>query len=563
MADANPVNDKAAAKSLVMAETSGKEDIPVVVAVVGTTGVGKSNLAIELAKRFQGEVINADSMQVYRGLDIVTNKVTAEEQAMVPHHLLSFVDPAEEYSVSQFERDCTAKIQEIHSRGRIPILVGGTHYYIQAVLWRASLIRKPSLTDITKAGDSNTTAAAAPVQSVDQTDQLDEVSDGEHPKQGGVRLRNLIPHPSIPSELANRIVDILKRSSKAPALSAKEALGAEPSDEVIQWDGVVSELGKMLAEVDSGLLRYWSIIFWVWSENATLDKRLDSRVDSMINQGLFQELLDMWSRIPPAFLRPSSNQTDEGDSSKPNQSLLPDMATVDFTRGILQAIGFKEFAPYLFLLELSRRQTEVGSASNDEHAVKDGLSMDSRLAELRDKGVESMKTGTRRYARRQVTWIKNKLAKLCERDGVGLYALDATDLSAWHERVADEAERIMKAFLDGQSPSNTDVGIKLLTTTGATQSKRSGPPNGDISDGDDSATTATWGKRYCNVCVDRVTGEPKLLHGEREWQIHINSSKHKRKVKGIREGEKRKAAGIVDKGRATRSREDSDDGKNE
>ncbi|KAJ3206658.1 hypothetical protein HDU67_008033, partial [Dinochytrium kinnereticum] len=144
----------------------------VVVAIVGTTGVGKSNLAIELAKRFGGEVINADSMQVYRGLDIATNKVTEEEKEGVPHHLMSFVDPPEEYSVSQFEVDCVKKISDLHSRSILPILVGGTHYYIQSVLWHSTLIRPPS-----------------PLDDDDVDDRVEE-------KTGDAA------HPSIPMEVA-------------------------------------------------------------------------------------------------------------------------------------------------------------------------------------------------------------------------------------------------------------------------------------------------------------------------------------------------------------------------
>ncbi|KAJ3146706.1 hypothetical protein HK101_002294, partial [Irineochytrium annulatum] len=128
-------------------DLKGENGLPNVVVVVGTTGVGKSNLAIEIARSLNGEVINADSMQVYEGLDIVTNKVTDEERKGVVHHLLGFVDPAEEYSVGQFEKDALRTIADIHSRNKLPILVGGTHYYIQSLLWRNSLIARPEEPD--------------------------------------------------------------------------------------------------------------------------------------------------------------------------------------------------------------------------------------------------------------------------------------------------------------------------------------------------------------------------------------------------------------------------------
>ncbi len=106
-----------------------------ILAIVGPTGVGKTRLSIELAKIYNGEIINADSMQIYKGLDIGTAKATKEEMEHIPHHLLSMKDVTENYTVFDYQKDARKCIQEIKNKNKIPIFVGGTGYYLKAVLY--------------------------------------------------------------------------------------------------------------------------------------------------------------------------------------------------------------------------------------------------------------------------------------------------------------------------------------------------------------------------------------------------------------------------------------------
>jgi len=104
------------------------------IVIVGPTAVGKTALSIELAQHFNGEIVSGDSMQIYRGLDIGTAKATPSEQAQVPHHMLDIVEPSESYSAAKFVEQAQNAIAEIASRGKLPILVGGTGFYVQALL---------------------------------------------------------------------------------------------------------------------------------------------------------------------------------------------------------------------------------------------------------------------------------------------------------------------------------------------------------------------------------------------------------------------------------------------
>jgi tRNA dimethylallyltransferase len=106
---------------------------PTVVAVLGPTASGKSALALGLAERYGGEIVNCDSTAVYRGFDIGTDKVPLSERRGIPHHLIDVVDPTDEYTAARYAQDAARAIREIHVRGALPLLVGGTGFYFRAL----------------------------------------------------------------------------------------------------------------------------------------------------------------------------------------------------------------------------------------------------------------------------------------------------------------------------------------------------------------------------------------------------------------------------------------------
>lgn len=117
-----------------------------ILAIVGPTAVGKTKLSIELAKIYNGEIINCDSMQIYKGLDVGTAKATKEEMEHIPHHLLSIKEVEEDYSVYDYQKDARKCIENIKSRGKIPILVGGTGLYLKAALYDYEFMDEDSTT---------------------------------------------------------------------------------------------------------------------------------------------------------------------------------------------------------------------------------------------------------------------------------------------------------------------------------------------------------------------------------------------------------------------------------
>ena len=105
-----------------------------VVAVIGPTASGKSDLAVEICRRFGGEVVSADSMQIYKGMDIATAKPTEEEKKNIPHHMMDFLDNSEDYSVALYQQAASECIADIHSRGLLPVVCGGTGLYVDTLL---------------------------------------------------------------------------------------------------------------------------------------------------------------------------------------------------------------------------------------------------------------------------------------------------------------------------------------------------------------------------------------------------------------------------------------------
>lgn len=115
-------------------ESKSIKKIPQIIVILGPTATGKSDLAVQIANKLNGEIISADSRQVYKGLDIGTGKITKREMKGVPHHMLNVISPKKVFSVSEWQKQAQKNIEEIISRGHVPIIVGGTGFYIQSIV---------------------------------------------------------------------------------------------------------------------------------------------------------------------------------------------------------------------------------------------------------------------------------------------------------------------------------------------------------------------------------------------------------------------------------------------
>ncbi len=215
-------------------------------AIVGPTGIGKSRLALNLAQAFQGEIVSADSRQVYRYMDIGTAKPSREERALVPHHLIDIVNPDEDFSLAQYQHLAYQAINDIHRRGKLPLLVGGSGLYVWAVLEGWEIPEVPPSTEFRR--------------------NLEE-------KVAGGGLPELLKELAAVDPVAAQRIDPRNVRRVIRALEVHQNAGAP-----------ISRLQKKSPPL------YQTLIIGLTADRVELYRRIDSRVDRMIEQGLVDEV---------------------------------------------------------------------------------------------------------------------------------------------------------------------------------------------------------------------------------------------------------------------------------
>ncbi|KAJ4341737.1 tRNA dimethylallyltransferase, mitochondrial [Ascochyta clinopodiicola] len=361
------------------------------IAIVGATGTGKSDLAVEIARRFNGEIINGDAMQLYQGLPIITNKITTEEIRGIPHHLLGCIDLEQEtWTVGKFVSNALGVIDEIRSRGKLPILVGGTHYYTQSLLFKDALSKEPALelkedSEHFPILDEPTSVILEKLKEVDPV-----MANRWHPNE---------------SRKIQRSLEIYLRTGK-------------PASQVYDEQRIKREIEQNAAEGDqtesSTGLRSPTLIFWVHADRDILYPRLDGRVDKMLAKGLLSEVEELTRFRADYEARTGS--------------------AVDQSRGIWVSIGYKEFLEY-------------------QSALADNTLSPAELEKLKTAAIEKTQAATRQYANRQARWIRIKLLNAVFGAGYksNMFLLDGSDLSNWENNVTAQATTITNKFLSGQS----------------------------------------------------------------------------------------------------------------
>ncbi|HHU49026.1 MAG: tRNA (adenosine(37)-N6)-dimethylallyltransferase MiaA [Caldicoprobacterales bacterium] len=280
--------------------------IPLIV-ITGPTASGKTDLAIQTAKRLNGEIISADSMQIYRYMNIGTAKPTIEERQGIPHHMIDIIDPDEEYNVALFQKHANVLIREIAGRGRLPILAGGSGLYVNSIIYPMNF----------------TDAVDDPAYRSNLKKILEE--------NGVIYLHNLLKQ-----------------------VDPDTAFKLHPNDtrRIIRALEVYHLTGKTMKEYRQNYRemepQYNLLLYGLTMDRQTLYRRINQRVDKMINAGLVREVISLLDR-----------------------GYGKDLVS-------MQGLGYKEIVSYL-----------------------------EGLVTL-EEAIEILKRDTRRFAKRQLTWFKRE-----------------------------------------------------------------------------------------------------------------------------------------------------------
>ncbi|XP_003373149.1 putative tRNA delta(2)-isopentenylpyrophosphate transferase [Trichinella spiralis] len=279
-----------------------------IVVILGATGTGKTELAVEVCLHAGGEMISADAMQMYSGLAIATNKSTVEERRNVDEHLVSSLHPLTfGYTVQHFRQQALQTIAAVQSRGRLPVLVGGTNYYIESLIWNTLLSEKqPSHT-----GNCYYQDLPADLLTMDGERLLDE-------------LRKVDPDMACRLHPNNR-----RRLLRS--LQVWHATGRRQSELVEQ---------QRLCDVEQKLLFQNCLILWLRIDRQLLHKRLEARLERMLERGLKDELVEFYDTFYDQYVAKQN--------SIPNDNQA---------KGAFQCLGFKEFLPFLRLEPEARHST--------------------------------------------------------------------------------------------------------------------------------------------------------------------------------------------------------------
>jgi len=358
----------------------------------------QKQLAVEIATRFKGEIVNGDAMQMYKGLPIITNKITLEEQRGIPHHLLGHIDLDQEtWVVGDFKREANKIIKEIRSRGNLPIVVGGTHYYLEKFLFEDVFLGEPSKSSESESHpilDEPTEVILAKLEEVDPV-----MAEQWHPNDRRKIRRSLEIY--------------LNTGRQASQIYAEQKSRRGDSEQTAG---------------DVGQSPWQTLLFWVYSDPEVLKDRVTRRVDKMLDNGLLDETREMYQYL---------------------QQKRASGRDIDLEKGIWQSIGFKQLQPY-------HQATEEATEDRPEAASTLEKLKALGLEEVKGATRRYSKYQTGWIRNKLVPLLQENPPAMDH-----LFLVDSTDVSKWADNVAEPATSVTRLFLDGGAlPSPLELSRK-------------------------------------------------------------------------------------------------------
>ena len=216
-----------------------------VVSIVGPTASGKTKLSVELAKHFNGEIVSADSMQIYRGMQIATAKPTKTEMDGIPHHMMDFLPPDKTYSVASYVKDASECIADIHSRGKLPFIVGGTGLYVDSLLNNVSFSDdkrdEEYCSELRKIGEEEGADKLLDMLSKFDPESAERLRDGRN-------IKRIIRAIEFYKTTGKTITEQIKESHNVPSPYSAVKIGLNCRDRQVLYDRINRRVDIMLEE---------------------------------------------------------------------------------------------------------------------------------------------------------------------------------------------------------------------------------------------------------------------------------------------------------------------------
>ena len=400
----------------------------------------------------------------------MSNKVSKEEQKLVRHHFLSILEPTELHTVSDFKRKADKIIEQMHNENKLPIIVGGTYYYVESILYD-KLINTESAADELTLRNESSNLIAYRNSDLDNLENFfkNEIKTFGFDDVNAIKLHNLLKQ--VDEETANKIHPNDKRKI-VRALQVYQKTNKKYSD-LIKEQHRLS--GDNQARI-SGRLRFAnSLILNLDVDKSILHERIDKRVELMEKNGLINELTSFFNSY--------------NEIKKENR-----FSYLDHRKGIFQVIGFKEFNDYfnyMFKQELNGKRIVDERMTNNE-VIKD---------KLMRRGLSNLKMITKKYSKTQLDWYRNRiLSNLNRRQTPPIFNLNANSLDEWNANVLEPSIEIVDHILIKQA---FNLPVHLSALKAKEIAKKSNEKQ----------------LRHCKYCVISVVDEIS-------WQLHLNSKNH-------------------------------------
>ena len=556
---------------------------PKVLFVLGSTGSGKTKLAVEIALALGengdsgAEIVNCDSIQMYKGLDVASAKATIAERRGIPHHLLSFLQPRDNFNVRDYRIIAGKAIEDIVSRGKMAIVTGGTLYYAQALMREGGVLNE--LDELQFASTENVMTASETIIASTSSLNLGSISSTEA-NQG------LTTFSKVQNESCTKNEDENLTDSKDKELNDRDGLESNyirlqrvdpimarrlhPHDkrkiaralQVYDTTGGVpysTVLSLQAKRIDGSTGPYnCKIICLVVNDRLVHNERLDRRAKDMLSKGLIREqsvLRDYLAGKSTNLLSELSQDTPSELTVRIVEEMVKMSSTGDISSssieersehaGLLQAIGYKEFAEYLDLVDESQSELQLQShlinieeksthvnmvdkkEKEEEKSEVEGSkkrkrtnvsckSLSVRIAESLHVAERRLCDVTHQYARKQERWLRNRFANR----GVTMTLIDTSCVS-----------QKLTLSNSGELVDTSSTLWEKHILTPALNDVRSWIAINEVPAASELSRIEAWNQYICEIC------NGKLLNGELAWKEHVQSKPH---LKSLRNEQRKK-----------------------